>query len=118
MWPEMNAQPVLNRTTLRACAALGLMLCLPGARGDDFQGATHLVPFDEDTIGYSKAAATGSITRLQKRIDRREVTLRHDDAFGYLVSLLAELNISTNSQMLVFSKTSFRRERGPKFALA
>lgn len=86
---------------------------------NDFQGATHLMPFDEGTINYSKAKDNSPISRLQERIDRGEVKLPHDDKFGYLLALLDELRVPTNSQMLVFSKTSFQRERiSPKMPRA
>ena len=78
---------------------------------DDFQGATHLMPFDEETINYSKQKDTGPVARLQERMDRGEVKLNFGEKFGYLPSLLDALGVSTNSQMLVFSKTSFQRER-------
>ncbi len=77
----------------------------------DFQGATHLMPFDEDTIAYSKTAADGPVARLQQRIDKGDFKLEHDSKYGYLLSVLRALKVSTNSQMLVFSKTSFQRDR-------
>ncbi|MBI3853963.1 MAG: hypothetical protein HY298_27365 [Verrucomicrobia bacterium] len=77
----------------------------------DFQGATHLMPFDEETINYNKTKADGPVARLQERIDKGEVKLKHDDTFGYLLALLEELKVPVSSQMLVFSKTSFQRER-------
>jgi hypothetical protein len=78
---------------------------------DDFQGATHLMPFDEGTINYSKTPDGSAIARLQERLDRGAARLAHDERFGYLPALLAALKIQSNSQMLVFSKTSFQRER-------
>ncbi len=81
------------------------------AAAADFQGATHMVAFDEDAIAYSKSEPTGPIARLQKQIDVGRVTLGHDSTYGYLLSLLDALHIATNSQVLVFSKTSFQRER-------
>ena len=69
------------------------------------------MPFDEETINYSKTKAEGPVARLQERIDKGEVKLKRDDTFGYLLSLLKELKVPTSSQMLVFSKTSFQRER-------
>src|SRR5690242_19911761 len=87
----------------RVCA-LALAVCLIArshAGANDFQGATHLMPFDEDTIGYSKAKDTSPVARLQERIDRGEVKLSHDERFGYLPALLKALNVDTNSQMLV-----------------
>jgi len=69
------------------------------------------MPFDEEAIRYSKVAATGAVARLQERINRGEAELSYDKQYGYLSSLLDALNIPRSSQMLVFSKTSFQRER-------
>ena len=98
-------------------ASRGLFLALllvpgsPVARADDFQGATHLMPFDEEAINYSKAKDANPVTRLQERIASGDVRLKFDEHYGYLLSVLDALKVSTNSQMLVFSKTSFQRER-------
>jgi hypothetical protein len=85
----------------------GTAVCV---HADDFQGATHMVPFEEDTINYNNAAVTGAVFQLQKRIDAGSAPFKHDDAYGYLLALLDELKISRSSQMLVFSKTSLQRE--------
>ena len=69
------------------------------------------MPFDEETINYAKTKAEDAVARLQERIDKGEVKLKRDDTFGYLLSLLEELKVPASSQMLVFSKTSFQRER-------
>ena len=69
------------------------------------------MPFDEEGINYAKTAATGPVARLQHRVDSGETKLDYDKLYGYLPALLKELGISSNSQMLVFSKTSFQRER-------
>jgi hypothetical protein len=82
-----------------------------GARADDFQGATHVMPFDEDNLQYSKTPATGAVARLQERLDRGETTLPWDENRGYLPGLLKALGVSVDSQMLVISKTSFQRDR-------
>jgi hypothetical protein len=96
-------------------AALSFSLAVRSHGSADFQGATHLMPFDEETIDYSKAKDTSRVAWLRERLDKKEVKLKHDDKFGYLLALLDELRIQTNSQMLVFSKTSFQRERiGPR----
>jgi hypothetical protein len=78
---------------------------------DDFQGATHITPFDEDAIAYSRTEADGPVPRLQKQIEKGEVKMKFEPEHGFLLALLRELKIDTNSQMLVFSKTSFQRER-------
>jgi hypothetical protein len=84
--------------------------CPTQAQGD-FQGATHMMPFDEDAIRYSKSPDTGPVARLQQKIDQGAIDFAHDPKFGYLPALLRSLNIPVSSQMLVFSKTSFQRER-------
>ena len=70
-----------------------------------------MMPFEEDTIAYSKTAANSPIERLQQRIDSGKVKLKHQAAYGYLLAVLEELDVPKSSQMLVFSKTSFQRER-------
>jgi hypothetical protein len=44
-------------------------------------------------------------------MDEGKVKLKHEAAYGYLLSVLEELKVPKSSQMLVFSKTSFQRER-------
>jgi len=77
----------------------------------DFQGASHLMPLDEDTIGYTKGKPDSVISQLQKKLENGSVKLEWNEKFGYLPSVLKELNIPASSQMLVFSKTSLQRER-------
>jgi hypothetical protein len=86
-----------------------LLIAVSSARAD-FQGATHMMPFDEDSIGYSKTASTGAVARLQKAIADGKASLKYDSKFGYLPSVLESLGIPVDSQILVFSKTSFQRE--------
>jgi hypothetical protein len=81
------------------------------AAQSDFQGATHMVPFEEDTISYNKTPSTGPVARLQTRLDRGEIKLTFDPKTGWRDSLLAALSVSPKSQTLVFSKTSLQRER-------
>src|ERR1051325_2758379 len=97
----------VGRGCLLGC---GLALFLRGAAAD-FQGAAHVMPFDEETISYSKRTPTGAVARLQERLSRGDAELAYDKQYGYLSSLLEALNIQRSSQVLVFSKTSFQRER-------
>jgi hypothetical protein len=77
----------------------------------DFQGATHLTPFDEDTIAYSKSKSRGPVAKLQERLDQGQAQLVRDHRYDFLLSVLTNLQVQPSSQMLVFSKTSFQRER-------
>lgn len=94
----------------KAVVYLALALAVAGARAD-FQGSTHLMPFEEDTINYNNAVAAGPVAELQKRIEDGKAKLSYDKDYGWLLSLLSELKVPKESQMLVFSKTSLQRER-------
>lgn len=83
-------------------AALAPALASARAANDDF---------DADPIRYSASQPHDPVARLQERIDRGEVQLQYDDARGYLPAVLKALGVPVSSQMLVFSKTSFQRER-------
>jgi hypothetical protein len=50
-----------------------------------------------------------ALTRLGQRLERGETTLEFRGRAGYLASLLEQLDISVDSQTLVFSKTSFQQ---------
>ncbi|MEX0585601.1 MAG: hypothetical protein WD176_03090, partial [Pirellulales bacterium] len=52
-----------------------------------------------------------SVSRLQQRLEAGEVKFQFEPHFGYLKSLLQELDVSTTSQTLVFSKTSLQRQK-------
>ena len=77
----------------------------------DFQGSTHMMPFDEGMLDYNKAKPADDVSVLQERIDTGKTKLNFTADHGYLDSVLKELNIPKSSQVLVFSKTSFQRER-------
>jgi hypothetical protein len=65
------------------------------------------VPFSEEPINY-RADPDDPVARLQKQLDRGEVTLAYEPQHGYLKSVLDTLKVPISSQTLVFSKTSFQ----------
>ena len=67
--------------------------------------------YDQEPINYSDGPVNDPVAVLQRRIERGEVKLAYDARTGYLKSLLDELKIPVSSQVLVFSKTSFQRNR-------
>lgn len=73
--------------------------------------SSYVFPLENDAILYAKGAVDNPVSRLQERLDKGEVKLKHEDDFGYLPSVLKELGISVRSQVLVFSKTSFQAPR-------
>src|SRR5436305_13113394 len=98
-------QPVMNRrmnpSTWLLTPLLGLVLATAAAAGS----------YEEPPINYNTAAPADPVARLQKQIDAGRVKLDREDARGYLPSLLKHLNVPVSSQSLVFSKTSFQRDR-------
>ncbi len=72
---------------------------------------TRGADLEREPIRYSQAPANNPITRLEQHLDRGQARLTYEEGFGYLRSLLRELNVPASSQMLVFSKTSLQRQR-------
>ncbi len=68
-------------------------------------------PYEQEPILYSTPEVNDPVARLQRRLDAGEARLEYNDAHGYLRSVLELLDIPVSSQMLVFSKTSFQRDR-------
>jgi hypothetical protein len=101
----IRADLVGGLTYLFLALLLGLQLAVPapaGGQQDEFEMAP---------IHYSSTESTDPVARLQQRIDSGEVRLHFDERFGYLNSVLEELDILPSSQTLVFSKTSLQRNR-------
>jgi len=62
-------------------------------------------------IAYATAPVSDPVAQLNDRLQRGEVTLEKDEHSGYLPSVLSALGVSRDSQVLVFSKTSFQAPR-------
>jgi hypothetical protein len=62
-------------------------------------------------IAYATAPVSDPIARLNDRLQRGETTLEKKGPSGYLSSVLAALDVPVDSQVLVFSKTSFQAPR-------
>jgi hypothetical protein len=66
-------------------------------------------------IGYASTPTRDAISELNRKVVSGELTLEADGPSGYLRSVLDALDIPVESQILVFSKTSFQAPRiGPK----
>ncbi len=89
----------------RALSSLLLVTALSVAAGIE---ETTYVPYDHPAIQYVEKPPNDAIARLQRQIDSGSVKLEYTPGFGYLPSLLKNLGINIDSQMLVFSKTSFQ----------
>lgn len=91
----------MTRSTFLAALLLGLPRVAVGQIAD----------LDADPIRYKTAVADNPVGRLDEKLSRGEVTFRHTDDHGYLASVLKALDVPQSSQVLVFSKTSFQRDR-------
>ena len=78
------------------------------------------VSIDHPAIQYYKAPVDDPVYRLGKKIEAGEVKLHFNtNGLAWLPALLQALEINPDSQMLVFSKTSFQAPRiGPRFPRA
>lgn len=86
------------------------MWALADSVGFDFP----YIQLDHPAIQYDEQTTDDPIATLQRQIDNGETTLEYDpNRLGYLPSLLKHLGVDIDSQMLVFSKTSFQ---GPKIS--
>lgn len=77
---------------------------------------TFYIPLDDPAIQYERRPLNDPVAGLQQRLERGEVKLdTAPNGLGYLPSVLKLLNINTDSQALVFSKTSTQTDRiGPR----
>jgi hypothetical protein len=92
---------------LQSTMSLTVMVAL----GSCIVSAAIAQDYEQAPIHYSQSTPDNRVSRLIERVNRGEAKLAHEDHFGYLRSLLAELEVPAESQMLVFSKTSMQRDR-------
>ncbi len=100
----------MSRYTLLApgCAILlGAALAIAGH--DTITEETSILPIDHPAIQYAKAELQDPVSRLDRDLESGKAKLEFSpDGFGWLPSLLKHLDLNVDSQMLVFSKTSFQ----------
>lgn len=70
-----------------------------------------VMPLDHEAIRYSSAPLTDDIIKLQTKLDQGKAKLAYDAQFGFLPAVLDQLDVPRESQILVFSKTSFQAAR-------
>jgi hypothetical protein len=92
-----------------ACALMTLAL---GARAFLAQDYKPNLKADDPAIAYARAHVDDAASRLAEEIEGGSATLDvRADELGVLPSLLARLGVGSDSQMLVFSKTSVQAAR-------
>jgi hypothetical protein len=99
---------------LTSARSLGAMLALVGGTVGVCAHAQIAVrnqgymPFADEPINYRSDDLNDPVARLEKRVEKGEVTLAWEERNGYLRSVLSLLKVPVESQTLVFSKTSFQ----------
>jgi hypothetical protein len=71
-------------------------------------GGSYEVPLDHDAIQYTSRPVADPIAKLQQSLSSGDITLDFDEKSGYLPAVLKALGVPRESQVLVFSKTSFQ----------
>ena len=79
---------------------------LSAQRGGMFLGSP-----DDPAIAYSAAPLDNAVARVNNKLQDGAVQLTFEGRSGYLQSALNALDIPVDSQMLVFSQTSFQAKR-------
>jgi hypothetical protein len=75
-------------------------------RGGMFLGST-----EDPAIAYATAPLSNAVSAINERLRNGRAQLTFDGRAGYLRSALSALEIPVESQVLVFSQTSFQRKR-------
>ncbi|HEX4073633.1 MAG TPA: hypothetical protein VHX68_20805, partial [Planctomycetaceae bacterium] len=84
-----------------------LVLCLLAAR----LPAAAAEDIEREPISYSATIPQNAVSNLKTELELGRTHFEFDVRTGYLRSLLRSLGVPPSSQMLVFSKTSFQRQR-------
>jgi hypothetical protein len=99
------------RARLPFLAAGAALLLIAGALVAERLEDTIFIPLDHPAILYEGPTAD-PVGRLAKRLASGQLKLDYaPNGWGYLPALLKELGVSTDSQVLVFSRTSIQVER-------
>src|SRR6478609_6695349 len=77
---------------------------------------TFFIPLDDPAIQYGQRPVDDPVARLEQRLEKGQAKLEvASNGWGYLPSVLKQLDINRDSQALVFSKTSTQVENiGPR----
>lgn len=69
------------------------------------------LPIAHSAIGYDAGPSADVVATLARQVEQGAVTLTRSGDRGYLPALLDQLHVAADSQLLVFSKTSFQADR-------
>ena len=100
----------MGRTTAIGATALVLLVAaaasVSGQRGGAFRASR-----DHPAIRYTEGAVDNAVADLNRRLEEGAATLAFEGRSGYLRAVLDALDVPVESQVLVFSPTSFQEDR-------
>src|SRR3984957_11021002 len=99
-----------GREMRRAVLAAGLMVAAVAVAYGN-RASVSAINLDDPTIQYNTRMAHDEVSYLNQRIQRGQGHLQYERPQGYLQSVLEALDVPVESQLVVFSKTSFQSER-------
>lgn len=89
----------------------GVLLAMTAATVNGQRGGVFRESRDHPAIRYSTGETTDTVTALDTALQAGDVTLDFDPETGFLHSILTVLNVPIESQVTVFSQTSFQADR-------
>jgi hypothetical protein len=92
----------------RAILVFGLLWASAVLAGSAGQRLPAALLRNHPSIAYERSAATDAVARLNARLASGETSIAPEGLSGYLTSVLEALKVPVESQVLVFSKTSFQ----------
>ena len=101
----MPTRTILRTTTVLLGLAVGTTSQVKAQGEEPYR---KNLPADHPAITYDAGPVHDAVGQLARAVEAGEVRLAYDAQFGYLPSLLRHLDVNTDSQALVFSKTSFQ----------
>ena len=99
--------PAIAIATIAACAAVVAPAGLSSAQG----ALAFRHPVDHPAIAYTTAPLADAVSILNRQLESGAARLRFDPGSGYLLSLLDALEVPKQSQVAVFSYTSFQADK-------
>jgi hypothetical protein len=91
--------------------AAGLAMILVAASVAAQRRDVFIASRDHAAIRYSTGPTSTAVSALNAKLEKGTAKLRFDATSGYLQSVLEALNVPVDSQMLVFSQTSFQAHK-------
>ena len=106
---------MLKRITLALLFVTVIVVALTAAGHDQVTEDATILPVGHPAIQYATGPLNDPVTKLDRDLAAGKATLEYDRQYGWLPSILRRLDINVDSQMLVFSKTSFQASKiGPR----